>query len=125
MNQAADRETVKNEACAIAKLCEPPTHQNIVSVLRCGSLLDDAYFFYDMELCDLNLKTYISRAWKEPVPKQLEHLTIPVNQREKIKRGIHIILDIVEGVSHIHSHGEVHRDLKPENGMNRVTNSID
>jgi hypothetical protein len=74
-----------------------------------------------MDLYDLDLKTYILRAWKQPVPKQLEHLTTSISPGEKIKRGIFIILDIVEGASYIHSHGEVHRDLKPENGMNCIT----
>jgi serine/threonine protein kinase len=108
---------VENEARAIAKLCKPSAHENIVSVLRHGYLQDNGYFFCDMELCHMNLNTYISRTWKNPVPKELEPLTGPLTPREKIKMAMYIMVDIAEGVSYIHSHGEVHRDLKPENGI--------
>lgn len=69
----------------------------------------------------MNLNTYISRTWKEPVPKELQHLTSPLTPREKIKMAMYIMLDIAEGVSYIHSHGEVHRDLKPENGISSIS----
>lgn len=65
----------------------------------------------------MNLNTYISRTWKNPVPKELEPLTSPLTPREKIKMAMYIMVDIAEGMSYIHSHGEVHRDLKPENGV--------
>ena len=112
----ADPKTVENEARAIIKLCQPSAHENIVSVLRQGYLQDDKYFFYDMELCQMNLNDYISRAWKDPVPKEIQDLTSPMGPREKVRMAMYIMLDIAEGVSYIHSHSEVHRDLKPGNG---------
>lgn len=112
-----DANTIKNEVRAITTLCESLTHENIVTVFRHGYLQDNGYFFYDMELCNMNLKTYIWRMWKEPVPQEIQHLTRPLGPREKVKTALYIMLDITEGVSFIHSHGEIHRDLKPENGV--------
>lgn len=111
-----DTLSVMNETRVIAKLCHDGAHDNIVSVLRYGSL-PEGDVFYDMELCEINLKTYITRKWDPQVQIELQHLSALVEPREKVNMAMYIILDIAEGVSYIHRHGEVHRDLKPENGV--------
>jgi serine/threonine protein kinase len=114
-------QSVMNETRAIAKLCQPGAHKNIVSVLRHGSL-PEGDVFYDMELCAINLRMYITRKWNHPVRNELRHLSSLTQPREKIKMAMYIMFDIAEGVSFIHRHEEVHRDLKPENGAPFVIN---
>ena len=113
-----DLET-QNEARVIALLCKPPTHRNIVPVFQYGALMNESYFYYDMQLCDLNLDRYISGAFPDPLPEKLQRLKVPETARAKVQRALCILLDIAEGLAFIHTREEVHRDLKPENGMPR------
>jgi serine/threonine protein kinase len=59
-----------------------------------------------MELCDLNLDTYLDK----------QHVAVdtllPITNVNQIWR---IMQDITSGVTFIHSHKETHRDLKPRN----------
>lgn len=75
-------------------------------------------WFIDMERCDLNLETYISRDWTPELHASVPFFTTidicPTSQR--IQQVGEIIRDIVKGVAFIHSQQLVHRDLKPRNG---------
>jgi hypothetical protein len=68
-----------------------------------------------MELCDLNLDTYIHRLtppgeW-ESIPYFIKNSRPPI----KAQQIWNVMRDISSGVKYIHSHDEVHRDLKPAN----------
>lgn len=89
---------------------------NIVAVIRIGSMQHGSYYYFDMELCQMNLETFIYRDWKPEVSEQLRHLTVPVPQKTRIRNVMQIMMQISSGVAYIHSHKEVHRDLKPSNG---------
>jgi serine/threonine protein kinase len=82
--------------------------------------MDNAYFFYDMQFCDLNLHRYIAGAFPDPLPPQLDHLKNPQTPRAKVQRAMCILLDIAEGLAYIHTRREVHRDMKPENGIPKI-----
>jgi serine/threonine protein kinase len=96
-------------------LCQSPGHENIVSVLRHGYLQNESYFFFDMELCQLNLDTYIKRDWTPTILQKMQYLTISMPPRTRIRHVMLIMTQIVNGVSYIHAHKEIHRDLKPSN----------
>jgi serine/threonine protein kinase len=111
-------EDVRNETRAVIKLCQPGSNSNIVSVLRHGRLVNSPYFFLDMELCDLNLETYIQRKWTEAlrhnVP-QFSNVDI-LESRLKLAQVWNLMKDIANGIAYVHQHQEIHRDLKPRNG---------
>jgi serine/threonine protein kinase len=69
-----------------------------------------------MELCQLNLGTYISGKWTPTLLEKVPHLTVEMPPKTKIRNAMFIMMQIAIGVSHIHRQGEVHRDLKPSNG---------
>lgn len=98
-------EAIENEARAIAKLCVPGIHPNIVAVLRSGEVKDTALYYIDMELCDWNLEQFIDqhRPTSE-APFTIEQLW-------------GIMTHIASGITFIHDEGLVHRDLKPRNGI--------
>ena len=98
------------------KLCRKG-HKNIVSVLKFGELHNSAYYFIDMELCDLNLGTYIHRI--EP-PNPLESLPYFIKDASADLRAMqiaNIMTQVAGGIKYIHGHDLVHRDVKPANGM--------
>jgi len=101
----------------VRKLCIPKAHQNIVAVFEVGRLPEGRCWYIDMELCDLNLETYILREWtpelKKLVPSFTALETSPVSV--KICQIVATMKDVIRGVVFIHSLGMVHRDLKPRN----------
>jgi serine/threonine protein kinase len=71
-----------------------------------------------MELCDLNLQTYINRKWTSTMEMLMPYFTIrDVPPKLKLAQIWSIMEDIASGLDFIHSQGEVHRDLKPSNGI--------
>jgi hypothetical protein len=54
---------IENEFRAVSSLCmnniSHSIHTNIVEVLWHGELPDSPYFFLDMEMCGMNLESYI------------------------------------------------------------------
>jgi serine/threonine protein kinase len=100
--------------------------KNIVSVLQFGFLENNpACYYLDMELCDLNLESYIFQNVSPEIIASI-HDALAVNSQEASNRMVpvwRIILDICNGVRFIHEHQEVHRDLKPKNGTKQTITS--
>src|SRR5271163_1839091 len=94
------------------KLCGSGAHTNIVEVLRLGELIGSPYYFIDMELCSINLATYIySETQVEGVPYFIKDAPPSV----KLIQIWNIMRQVANGVEFIHSQKEVHRDIKPHN----------
>ena len=115
----SDSEEIQNEIRVVDKLCAPATAQeNIVIVLKHGTLRNSPYYFFDMELCDFNLEHYIPVLWE---PTSLEKITLhsekeaPVNFSSRMKYIWSIMCQIAKDLAFIHDQNEVHRDLKPRN----------
>jgi serine/threonine protein kinase len=110
-----NKQDIQNEVKAVAELCKPDTHKNIVSVFRCGKLPSGSYYYIDMELCDMNLEDYIECRWTPRIPPPsadlIGHSTGWITEIWKIMK------DITRGLSFIHSNKRVHRDIKPRNGI--------
>lgn len=68
-----------------------------------------------MELCDLNLESWILRKWDEETEKKLPYLTGNLPSRMRIGQIWDAMEDITRAVAYIHSNKEIHRDLKPCN----------
>ena len=98
---AVTRKDIMNEVRAIDKVCKEKS-PHIVTILSHG-WLNSSYYYFDMELCDLNLEQYISGM----------HNCSIVYDYKKVGS---IFKQITLGLDYIHQHGEVHRDLKPRNG---------
>ena len=108
---------IQNEVRAVAKLCKPPTHKNIVSVQRYGRIPIGTYYFLDMECCDVNLEDYIRRKWSAEMVKKMPYFTNELPSRMRMTQIWGVMEDVTSGLAFIHSQGEVHRDLKPRNGI--------
>jgi serine/threonine protein kinase len=65
-----------------------------------------------MELCDVNLHTYIYKAH----PEFMEPLVRPETGVVRFNVGWKVLEDIAQGLDFVHKSHEVHRDLKPQNG---------
>jgi serine/threonine protein kinase len=98
---------IDNENRAVSKLCKGG-HRNIVQILALGQLRPDSTWFYiDMELCSVDLGTYIKTT--EPV------MNLPRWEARPLQM-CHILDEIVNGLVFIHENKEVHRDISPQNG---------
>ena len=76
-------------------------HENIVQFF--GHIIKDGYLLLHMELCVMDLKAYFKAS-------------ISV----EAKTGI--MLQIAQGLKHIHDHGIIHRDIKPANVLVQSAN---
>jgi eukaryotic-like serine/threonine-protein kinase len=110
-----DRE-IANEVRVIEKLSQNGGHPNIISVFQHGRLKTNQYYFFDMELCAMNLGDYILADFKTVLGSQYLN---PIQTTEDLSclSLWNIMRQITNGLEYIHSHGELHRDLKPCNGM--------
>lgn len=99
---------LENELRAVNKLCQPGAHINIVSTLNYGKMKMSSYHFLDMELCDFNLASHISK-WHERTTRTT------VDNHHRLTEIGKIMMDILNGITFIHQQGEIHRDLKPRN----------
>jgi serine/threonine protein kinase len=112
---AVDIAEIKTEIKAFTKLSG---HAHIVRILewRRWQLM----FFIDMELCDVNLHSYIQSQYGDERVANLLHEPVFVSPNCSSDVRLHntcTILDhICRGVVHIHQEGYSHRDLKPANG---------
>jgi serine/threonine protein kinase len=99
-----ETEEITRELEAIENL-SVHTSPYLVEAFRNGRLPGPpAWIFIDMELCSLNLETYI-------------HGSSPIASSNEVQiESARILWQIASGVEYIHSCNAVHRDLKPENG---------
>lgn len=94
-NDASSAERFTNEAKAVAML----SHKNIVSVYDVK--LDGENKYIVMEyISGITLKEYLTKKGK-------------LSWRE----AVHYANQVLDALSHAHSHGVIHRDIKPENVM--------
>jgi len=100
------REDIMKEARAIEQICETK-HDHIVAVIRHGWLTSSFYYF-DMELCELNLEHYITG-----------NELVAYDSR----KAWLILKQITNGLDHIHKLNHVHRDMKPRNGTGSILKS--
>lgn len=107
-----DRDEIKksfqNEVRAMSKFCQAESHPHIVEVFRQGEVIDSAYYYIDMELCDGNLDKFM----RDHRPSSSSPIQIPLVWN--------IMVQITSGLAFIHEHGEVHRDIKPRNSMKSI-----
>jgi len=109
-------EDIQNEVHAVLKLCRPGSPKSIVAVLGHGNI-PPSYYFIDMELCDINLESYIQCA---ETRKRLPPLSDSSLQWTKMVQLWDLMEDIASGIAFIHSEKEIHRDLKPRNSKSRI-----
>jgi serine/threonine protein kinase len=105
---------IRNELRAIDKLCKL-SNKNIIRVLEHGRLNNTAFYFIDMELCNINLRQYL-HGTETGVPGLID-LTAAAKDGQGPFLVVAIFQQLVSGLSFIHGHNEVHRDLAPENGV--------
>jgi serine/threonine protein kinase len=103
-------ETIETEARAVLALCKPGRHPNILGVFKQGVFLDSVFpgYFFDMELCDINLERYM-----------LQHCQGSETPMAIIEIW-DVMMQVATGTAFIHQQGKVHRDLKPRNGINSL-----
>jgi serine/threonine protein kinase len=87
---------IHNEIRTVKQLCNGD-NVNIVRLFSHGTL-QASFYYIDMELCDKNLHTYIIKSSLIPIAELWD-----------------IMKDVTNGLTFIHSKGQVHRDLKPRN----------
>ena len=113
------KEDIDNEIRAIIRLCVNDVSRNIVSVFNHGWLKKSPYYFIDMELCDLNLETFIYSEYISGFQKIFNPDSEP-SKEVRVRNMWPIMLDIVHGLQFIHRHGQVHRDIKPRNSKSQM-----
>jgi serine/threonine protein kinase len=103
---------IHNEVRAIRKF-SGSSLQNVVKSIRHGVLKPHVYHI-DMEFCEFSLHDYIRDPRSNPIRTKRTYSRLRFFKGE-IPLKIHIVMDILEGLVHIHALGEIHRDLKPQN----------
>ena len=93
------RDDIMNEVRAIDVICHAQ-HAHIVEVLYHG-WLGSSFYYFDMEVCNLNLEQYISKA----------NNFMPYDDSKVWA----IFEEVTKGLDHIHQLRQVHRDMKPRN----------
>jgi serine/threonine protein kinase len=101
---------VDNEVRAIGKLCHGG-HKHII--LRVANFPDHSYAYIDMEICDFNLEAFNKSNWNS-IQKTCPILQAPGCLSLDI---LNIMKQIANGLTYIHSRGEIHRELKPRNSF--------
>src|SRR5271169_6283902 len=61
---------IANEVRVIEKLSQNEGHPNIISIFQHGRLNTNQYYFFDMELCAMNLGDYIHADFKTVLGSQ-------------------------------------------------------
>jgi len=114
-------EDIENEIRAVTRICDKGgAHQNIVTLIRDGKLLESRHVFIDMELYAFNLEIYAEKLW---APTGLEGSILEYREIAKVDARLRmpyiwvIMIQIATAIQFIHSLGEIHRNLKPHNGI--------
>lgn len=115
-NQQEIQMGIDNEIRVITKLCSNDGHRNIISILQHGWLNKDQWYYFDMELCAMNLEEFIYGRYITTLGSEYFD-PIAVEKGLECLKLWNIMRDITRGLEYIHSLREVHRDLKPQNGM--------
>jgi len=107
---------IANEVRVITKLCSNGGHRNIIAVLQHGWLNKDQKYYFDMELCEMNLDDFIKGSYIAALGNQYFDPTSAGGEGPECLNLWNIMRDITRGLEYIHGLREVHRDLKPQNG---------
>jgi serine/threonine protein kinase len=84
-----------------------------------------AYYYIDMELCQLDLASYIADDFPFPCAVSGLNCDSASTEEDLLLDGRlsciqKILCDIVAGLLYIHEQGQVHRDLKPRNSSSSL-----
>lgn len=85
----------------------------MVLLLKSGELKHTHCYYFDMELCDMNLFEYIHSNANHSA-KGLDRFD-RLSPHSKVKQIWSIMEQISSGVAFIHGENFTHRDLKPSN----------
>jgi serine/threonine protein kinase len=109
---------IKNEARAIDKLCQTP-HDNIIKIFQHDRFSPESpVYFFDMELCELNLEQYI-QCGKSGIRGLLDwEIALKDGHHEFLV--IAIVQQLLSGLAFIHDLDEAHRDLTPQNSTTSI-----
>jgi serine/threonine protein kinase len=118
-------EIIDNEIRAALKVCRKDgAHPNIVTVSRHGTLPITKHVYLDLELCAFDLEWYIKeRLWRPTSEELSTTVQGSLPQLDLVLRARYIwliLMQVANGLCHIHGLKEVHRDLKPQNGKART-----
>ena len=94
---------MRSELRAISALCEGNTHANIVKVLETGQLANSGFWFIDMELCDLSLRSFINREWPNSLENSMGYFSETPTGWPTMRTAFAIIIDITKAVEFIHN----------------------
>jgi serine/threonine protein kinase len=92
------------------RLCKSE-HRNIIRIFEHGRVGDGAFYFIDMELCDINLEEYLEGT-KTGIRGLLDWKTAEA-EGQCLFLLVAIMQQLLNGLAFIHGKDEVHRDLAP------------
>jgi serine/threonine protein kinase len=124
---SATKEDIENEVNAIRGIFAKGGHENIITILSHGPLRSSDYYRIDMELCHLDLETYIRFPDRptlfladdkggETGKLKPEYCVTWDSVREQRENIWTIVNHIASGLEFLHERKFAHRDLKPRNG---------
>lgn len=88
----------------------------MIAILNHGWLNTDQYYYFDMELCIMNLENFIEADFRTISESQYLNPDCIEGNLPRCLNMWTIARHIACGLEHIHHHRELHRDLKPRNG---------
>jgi serine/threonine protein kinase len=107
--KAADHESVKKEAMILAKM----QHPNVLQFIGVASNEDQHVIV--TELMGMDLRSYLD----ESIPES-DLSNSPEKPPLELLEAIDIMLQVAEGMDHLHKEGVIHRDLKAKNVLVNV-----
>ncbi len=107
--KAADHESVKKEAMILAKM----QHPNVLQFIGVASNEDQHVIV--TELMDMDLRRYLDKS----IPES-DLSNSPQKPPLELLEAIDIMLQVAEGMDHLHKEGVIHRDLKAKNVLVNV-----